>query len=440
MARMSDPKADAISLMKSESNFERGGISGQQCRKDAAPRQGVLPAEVHARLMRDIARDQVSYVVFSYQTVIAWVYRNGAVNLPEIKYSKTTSMHQNWVRKAFGGLVNASIPVEPVDGDDPEVQLSDNEAVILRRMRDEDGTEYEMAWGDIQGDIGGLKSVRFVPSDQVEGLRIKGLVTGRAANAYGAMTSVVLTDKGREVLDFLQPVVRKPLGSQYAELGEDDLINLAAQKLDNLFGDDPEAGWEASPDVFRDLEGILRSLKARREDSAPAYARIGEYLRQQGIAEAKYQADLANEFARKSAREPNQDLDEVRYDPYTPAAVLRLSDLQRVVVPTVRDTKAEFFAEQERRLEILLERYQRTMPEKQQNILRCISQGHYSYSSGWGGGSRYNHSAPGSGHDCGDRGNGNTFNALMNRKLTTSRSRIGVHDSTTLMLAKPTTA
>jgi hypothetical protein len=213
--------------------------------------------------------------------------------------------------------------------------------------------------------------------------------------------------------------------SQYAELGEDDLITLL---FDKYFGSDNS-----------ELSDLVGMLMIRREASASARRRIGEYLRQQGIVETRYREELESisEYTRTHARAPKDELDVIREDPYAPGVALKLSDLSRVVQPAVRDTKAEFFVEQERRLEILLERYGRTMPEKQQNILRCIAHGHYSYrSSGWSS-SGYTHSSQGNGEDCGDRGNGNTMNALMNRKLTTYRSRVGVTDSTMLMLAEP---
>lgn len=227
--------------------------------------------------------------------------------------------------------------------------------------------------------------------------------------------------------------VRKSPTSQYAELGEDDLIELASEQGRRI----AEGHIDFRESRLADLLVLVEALKARRDASAPARRRIGEYLRQQAIVEAKYQRDLNSEYASKTAREPARDLGVIHSDIYAPAVALRVSDLTRLVQVPVRDTKTEFFAEQERRLEVLLERYRRTMPKKQQTLLRCIAKGHYSYSSGWGGGSRYTHRDQGD--DCGDRGNGNTLNALLNRKLHTSLAKINTHDSTTLMLAAPKT-
>jgi len=196
--------------------------------------------------------------------------------------------------------------------------------------------------------------------------------------------------------------------------------------------------------IFKAMEmvAIAQALKARRDATAPARARIGEYLRQQGLVEAKYRRDLANasEYTQQHAKAPVQDLDVIHTDAYVPAATLCLSDVVALVQPVVRDTKAEFYAEQERRLTVLLERHRRLMPEKQQNILRCIAKGHYSYLGGWGGGSRYIHRDSDNGETCGDHGNGNTMNALLNRKLHTSLPKSDRLHSIVLMLALPSTA
>ena len=44
----------------------------------------------------------VDYVVWSYQTVIAWVRRGGEVVMPPVRYSNTTTQHQHLVARAFG--------------------------------------------------------------------------------------------------------------------------------------------------------------------------------------------------------------------------------------------------------------------------------------------------------------------------------------------------
>jgi hypothetical protein len=53
------------------------------------------------RLSADYLNDLrgAEYVVYSYGTPIAW-FKNGDWNIPAIKYSVTTSKHQNYVRRA----------------------------------------------------------------------------------------------------------------------------------------------------------------------------------------------------------------------------------------------------------------------------------------------------------------------------------------------------
>jgi hypothetical protein len=299
-------------------------------------------------------------------------------------------------------------------------------------MRDEDGTEYQMVFEGPVVDADRERLCLKIPGKAL----LNKLLTSPLVGVDGPGTwGMELIDTGREVLDLIQGT-RIRRSSQYAELGEDDLIELAVQKAQEFLSSPGEG------EIADDLALVTLALKARRDEIAPARARIGEYLRQQAIVEAKYRRDLANssEYTRKHAKEPVQDLDVIQADVYVPAVALRLPDLAKLVQPTVRDTETEFFVEQKRRLAILLERYQRTMPEKQQNILRCIAEGHYSYSSGWGGGSSYRHSDQSNGHDCGDRGNGNTMNALLNRKLHTSLPKSSMHSSATLMLAQPKTA
>lgn len=43
-------------------------------------------------------KDQIVYVVLSYETPIAWVLVGGEVVIPDVTYSVTTSRHQNRVR------------------------------------------------------------------------------------------------------------------------------------------------------------------------------------------------------------------------------------------------------------------------------------------------------------------------------------------------------
>ena len=56
---------------------------------------GMLPQYLHDQLKSD----QPDYIVYSYGTPIAWHSDKGWF-IPNIKYSVTTSKHQNYVRRA----------------------------------------------------------------------------------------------------------------------------------------------------------------------------------------------------------------------------------------------------------------------------------------------------------------------------------------------------
>lgn len=427
MASRTDTKTDAIRLMSTETNFERSVISGQQCRPDAAPRREEMPEDLHQELLASIARDEITYIVFSYRTPIAWVRRDGAVVLPDRKYSRTTSMHQNWVREAFGDRVNSDIPTEPV-GDAPVliprsfkvgehlVVLSENEEVILRRMRDEDGTEYPMIVKGLAED-----GQKFCPRDQAEPLVTKGLAS-YLMNSTRGNYGIRLTDKGRSLLDQIQPVVRKSKAQQYAELGEDDLIALAAELGDRL-----QYGHQDFLQTrLADLTAVLEALKIRREASAPARKRIGEYLRHLDLNDREYERTNGRYI---SAREPKDILDELRADEHAGVARLRATDLVQVVQPIVRDSKHEFYMDQ---ATILSSLEDVKLPEKQAALLPCIAQGHITrFTSGSYSGQR--------GCTC-HLVDGRTANALMNKDFVGTRKGLGYRPTHTLMLVRPKTA
>lgn len=215
-----------------------------------------------------------------------------------------------------------------------------------------------------------------------------------------------------------------PKLSQYAELTEDELIELADDVAHLIKAD-------------KRLLAIIGALKARRDVTAPARRRVGEYLRQQGITQAEYEADLKSEseYTRKNARKPEDILATVHTDSWAPTAALRLSDLQRLVTPLVRDTKAEFFAEQQARLEA----WKRTpeyakLPEKQQRLLPCVAEGHIERNyRGW-------RSVGGSNSCCGNA-HAATISSLVSKPITASRPKAGFrYEREVLMLADPAKA
>jgi hypothetical protein len=345
MALSPQARSEAVSLMSSESNFERSGISGQRASKSSLPpRQGELPEDVYRDLVETISRDDVSYVIFSYQTPIAWVHRNGAVTMPEIGYSATTSQHRKMVREAFPDLVN------------------------VRDM----------------------------------------LAESRAAASVTA-----------------------PSASQYAELGEDDLIELASGLGSRLSEIRSEM---IRQDTTLELVAVVEALKARRDATAKARHRIGEYLRHQGLLEAKYQAAQAStsDHAKRTDKQPDEVVSEVRADEYTVAAKLLLSDLNRVVGLTVRDSKAEFYAEQEARLAHYLEHQGTKLPEKQRVLLACIAKGHITAYSTEGYRQAYDTKC-----DTCQRPDGRTVGALERKGFLGSRRGLGWNSGSTLCLKKP---
>jgi hypothetical protein len=200
---------------------------------------------------------------------------------------------------------------------------------------------------------------------------------------------------------------------QYAELGEDDLIDLLAQKTEHSYLDEREQ--------VEELRAIIEALKARREASAPARARIGEYLRQKALYDAT-----------QKHRETVDEQDSLRADQYAKTASLRLSDLRHVVSVPVKDTKAIFLRVQEERLTQWQESDEyKKLPPKQQALLPCVAKGHIEYGySGWRGSEAC----------CRDT-HGATFNSLTGKKhIVTTLTKAGFRSGFAyLMLAKPTT-
>jgi len=87
---------DSLAMIKAigaEENFTtHGALSGVANPEYAYP--GQMP-EAHAqRLARDLATGDVTYMIVSYVTPIAWKMRDGSVRRPRVTYSRTTSAHQ----------------------------------------------------------------------------------------------------------------------------------------------------------------------------------------------------------------------------------------------------------------------------------------------------------------------------------------------------------
>lgn len=73
-----------------------GSLQGTYFRTEC----GMLPQHRMASYLRAQDADDF-YAVYSYFTPIAW-YAHGTWTVPDVRYSVTTSKHQNIVRKAVG--------------------------------------------------------------------------------------------------------------------------------------------------------------------------------------------------------------------------------------------------------------------------------------------------------------------------------------------------
>ena len=63
---------------------------------------GQLPPSHRAGLKQHLIDCRVTYVVYSYQTPIAWVVDGHTVVIPDVTYSLTTGRHQKLVREYLG--------------------------------------------------------------------------------------------------------------------------------------------------------------------------------------------------------------------------------------------------------------------------------------------------------------------------------------------------
>ncbi len=78
-------------------DFQHGNVSGQTYTASGDVSTGQLPAEYRKMLAEAVG---AVYVVFSYRTPIAWWSGDGGWTMPNVRYSVTTSNHQNLVMLA----------------------------------------------------------------------------------------------------------------------------------------------------------------------------------------------------------------------------------------------------------------------------------------------------------------------------------------------------
>jgi hypothetical protein len=123
MARMTyEEAADAISLLR---EFRANTMHGTRLYvMSGAPGTGHLP-EPYAKRLQDAQRERTAaylagkgrnavpdaplYIIYSYETPIAWVTLAGEVVIPAIKYSQTTSRHATVARRGLARLSPAHV-------------------------------------------------------------------------------------------------------------------------------------------------------------------------------------------------------------------------------------------------------------------------------------------------------------------------------------------
>lgn len=88
---------DAIHYIATRHEFTASALSGKEVR--FTPRTGRLENQYAEKLVSDFNKMTALYVVYSYDTPIAWHSIEGWFVVSQ-KFSSTTSKHQNYVRQA----------------------------------------------------------------------------------------------------------------------------------------------------------------------------------------------------------------------------------------------------------------------------------------------------------------------------------------------------
>lgn len=86
-------RSKLIEALKERKNFKTSGaLRGERRYSTITPMYGKLNKDERARLRADTDKG-ISYVVYSYETPIAWVTHDGEVYRVKQKFSVTTSKH-----------------------------------------------------------------------------------------------------------------------------------------------------------------------------------------------------------------------------------------------------------------------------------------------------------------------------------------------------------
>jgi surface antigen len=99
---------DAIHYIATQQEFKASALSGVNANTNGLQgAYGRLDPEEFARFKE--VESQVSYVVYSYGTPIAWYTEGNGWYVVEQKFSVTTSKHQNYVRRAIAESLEIAV-------------------------------------------------------------------------------------------------------------------------------------------------------------------------------------------------------------------------------------------------------------------------------------------------------------------------------------------
>lgn len=94
-----DTKRAIQDAVDDQKPFVRGNLSGQFVREGVT--MGRLPEEYVKIFRQQQELGLVHFVIYSRLTPIAWVLYSGSWIIPDVKYSVSTTNHQNVVRTAI---------------------------------------------------------------------------------------------------------------------------------------------------------------------------------------------------------------------------------------------------------------------------------------------------------------------------------------------------
>jgi hypothetical protein len=95
MATHGKARTETIRALAKRKPFKRSSFA-MWAIEGASNQHGRLPDSVRDEYVCDMGR--IAYTVLSYATPIAWVLTDGAVKVPDVRYSSTTSHHQHLCR------------------------------------------------------------------------------------------------------------------------------------------------------------------------------------------------------------------------------------------------------------------------------------------------------------------------------------------------------